>query len=345
VSSARPVAPNHQVAARLEEVGRLLEAEGRNPFRAGAYGRAAETLRGLDRSVAEILETEGIDGLDRLPGVGQSIARAIRELIVFGRLTLLDRLRGDVDPVAVLATVPGLGPKLAERVHAELGIATLEALETAAHDGRLARLAGFGEKRLTGIRDSLGSRLSRVRSSPRIGTGGPEPPVEELLDVDREYRHGAEMGTIPRIAPRRFNPRRERWLPVLHTSRDGRRYTALFSNTARAHALGRTRDWVVVYADEGSGEQPFTVVSGEHGRRIVRGRERECEAIPATDAERAASEMPPKSDPPPNSPSRTGKTASTGVRIQDPVMTERDPPLSKSPLNVPDASRSLVGTR
>ena len=53
------------------------------------------------------------------------------------------------------------------------------------------------------------------------------------------------------IAPRRFNPTGESWLPVLHTSRGDWHVTALYSNTARAHELGRTRDWVVLYLAAG----------------------------------------------------------------------------------------------
>jgi hypothetical protein len=58
--------------------------------------------------------------------------------------------------------------------------------------------------------------------------------LTELLDVDREYREKAAAGTLRLIAPRRFNPTGEAWLPVLHTRRGQRRYTALFSNTARS---------------------------------------------------------------------------------------------------------------
>ena len=56
--------------------------------------------------------------------------------------------------------------------------------------------------------------------------------------MDREYREQADAGKLPRIAPRRFNPSRAAWLPVLHTRRGQRAYTALFSNTARAHRAG-----------------------------------------------------------------------------------------------------------
>lgn len=106
------------------------------------------------------------------------------------------------------------------------------------------------------------------------------PPIAELLDVDREYRDRADANDLPRIAPRRFNPSGDRWLPVMHTKRDARHYTALFSNTAMAHRLHRTHDWVVLYSDGVDGERQCTVVTAHHGplvgRRVVRGREADC---------------------------------------------------------------------
>ena len=271
-------AVNRAVAARLDEVARLLAEQGANPFRVAAYRRAAETVRRLRRSVAALLREEGLEGLERLPGIGPRLARAIHTLVETGRLPMLERLRGESDAVALLASVPGVGPVLAERLHRELGIDSLEELEAAAHDGRLATVAGLGEKRVAGIRDSLAGRLARVR--PPGEPPADEPPVAELLDVDREYRTAAAAGRLPRIAPRRFNPERRAWLPVLHTERGGRHYTALFSTTARAHELGRTRDWVVLYVDGGQGERQYTVVTARRGvltgRRVVRGREPEC---------------------------------------------------------------------
>jgi hypothetical protein len=122
------------------------------------------------------------------------------------------------------------------------------------------------------------------RSGLRVrGAGAPEPPVALLLDVDRQYRRAAAAGRLPRIAPRRFNPSGEAWLPILHTEREAWQLTALFSNTARAHELGATRDWVVVYFHTDTrGEGQRTVVTEARGvlagRRIVRGREDECRA-------------------------------------------------------------------
>lgn len=273
---------NVKVARLLEETASILEDQGANPYRVQAYRNAAQTLLKLEKPVTEILEAQGVDGLKELPAVGESIARFIRTAVETGRLPMLERLRGESEPELLLASVAGIGRKLAERLHRELGIDTLEELETAAHDGRLARLAGFGAKRVAGIVDTLATRLGRIRrpAAPARGSAE-EPTVAELLDVDREYREKAAAGTLRKIAPRRMNPSGEAWLPVLHTARGPRHYTALYSNTPRAHQMGATRDWVVLYYDADGGESQCTVITSQVGRlkglRIVRGREPECE--------------------------------------------------------------------
>ncbi len=241
----------------------------------------------MARPVSQIFAEEGLAGLEALPGIGHSLARTIRDLLRNGKLVLLDRLRGDHDPLALLRSVPGIGPVLGGRLHEELGLETLEELESAAHDGRLETLAGLGPKRLAGIRDSLAHRLGRLRRPPVTPVGAPvesgDPPVGELLEVDAEYRRGVAADTLKKLAPRRFNPTREAWLPVLHTTRGTRHYTALFSNSARAHERHQTRDWVVLYCDGPDGERQFTVITAAFGRlkgrRIVRGREAECAAL------------------------------------------------------------------
>lgn len=269
---------NTQVAMRLDEVADLLAEQGASPFRVQAYRRGAETVRRLERPVNEIFEQEGVEGLRKLPGIGDRLAIAVRDIVRLGRLPMLDRLRGESDAVELLRTVPGIGPINAQRLHDDLGVDSLEDLEAAAHDGRLVNVAGLGHKRVTGIMDSLATRLGRLRAPSAVAEE--HAPVEEMLDVDREYRERAEAGELHRIAPRRFNPAGEGWLPILHTQRGERHYTALFSNTARAHKLGKTGDWVILYYDGRGGERQATVITSQYGalkgKRIVRGREEEC---------------------------------------------------------------------
>jgi len=279
--AASPAGPallvNARIARRLDEVAHLLDEQDASAFRIMAYRNAAASLRALPVPVSDLYTHEGLAGLETIPGVGHVIARAIRDQLQLGRLPLLERLRGEVDPVGAFEGLPGIGPVLAERLHHELGIGSLEDLEAAAHDGRLQALPGFGAKRLAAVTAALAGRLGRVRVAL---PDEDEPGVAELLDVDREYRERAGDGTLPTIAPRRFNPAHQAWLPVLHTERGDRHYTALFSNTALAHRLGRTHDWVVLYYDGRGRERQCTVVtphSGSlRGRRAVRGREVEC---------------------------------------------------------------------
>lgn len=203
--------PNEQIAQRFDELARILNEQGADVYRIAAWRHAAMSLRRLAEPASQLYEREGIEGLRKLPGVGDRIAMAIRGLIVTGKLPILERLRGEIVP----------------QVTAE------------------------------------------------------EVPVAELLDVDREYRESAGAGRLRKVAPRRFNPKGEAWLPVLHTERGARHYTALYSNTARAHELGKTADWVVIYWEGGGGaERQSTVVTAHqgslNGERVVRGRETEC---------------------------------------------------------------------
>jgi hypothetical protein len=262
-------------------VGTLLAEQAAGPFRVRAYHNAAAAVRTLPVSVAQLYRDEGLAGLERIPGVGASIARAIREIVTTGRLPMLERLRGEADPVRLFLTVPGIGASLAERLHGELGLHTLEDLELAAHDGRLGALPGFGPKRVSAVTSALQARLGRARRA--VMPGWAPPTVAELLDVDEEYRAGAEAGRLPTIAPRRFNPEHRSWLPVLHATRGPHHYTALFSNTALAHRLGRTHDWVVIYCDGEREDHQATVVTARAGllagKRVVRGRESECAEV------------------------------------------------------------------
>jgi len=211
-------AENLWVATCLREAAELLHAQGANPFRVGAYHRAADTVSSLERPVREEFDRHGAKGLQQLPGIGAGIAAAIAEMIVTGRWTQLARLRGEAD-------------------------------ESATHAGH--------------------------------GAPAAQPSVETILEVDRDYRARAEAGRLTLIAPRRFNPEGKAWLPVLHTRHGDWHFTALYSNTARAHELGRTRDWVVIYFYDGDHrEQQCTVVTETRGdlggMRVVRGREAEC---------------------------------------------------------------------
>ena len=273
---------NMRAAQIFRECAEILKHQAANPYRVNAYVRAANVLDALQDDVRELLDREGPDGLVKLPGIGKGLAAAIDEIARTGRLSQLDRLRGEASPETLVQTLPGVGRKLAEDIHDTLHVDTLEALEAAAHDGSLLSVPGVGERRAAAIRAGLAAVLGRGRSRRR--RHGTVPSVRLLLAIDASYRKQAAAGKLPKIAPKRFNPEGKAWLPILHAEREGWHFTALFSNTARAHDLGRTHDWVVIYFyDDDHEEGQCTVVTETHGpmqgERVVRGRETECRRL------------------------------------------------------------------
>ena len=290
---------NQDIADALERISDLMEAQGADRFRVNAYRRAGRSLGNREEDIAELVlskrdRPERDRSLEDIPHVGKKIASLIREFVRSGRIGLLERLEGEIAPENLFRSVPGVGDELAKRIHETLDIETLEELELAAHDGRLRALDGIGDRRAEAIRNSVESLLNRsgrrrsFQYRKRSGDGEygslskrqAEPGVELVLRVDSEYRQKAGEGRLKKIAPRRFNPEGKAWLPILHAREGKWDVTALFSNTARAHELGKIDDWVVIYFESQGAEWQYTVVSeflgAMKGRRVVRGRELEC---------------------------------------------------------------------
>lgn len=101
------------------------------------------------------------------------------------------------------------------------------------------------------------------------------PPEAMLLIVDKMYREQSAANSLSRVAPQHHNPTGEAWLPILHSRQGPWHFTAMFSNSERAHRLGRVRDWVVIhYHVDGQPAGHCTVITqrrGAHtGKRIVR---------------------------------------------------------------------------
>lgn len=273
-------ANNKVVAEALRDAAALFAQQDAGQCRVSAYRNAATTIEELPEDVADVA-ARGAEALDALPHIGKSIAGAIVQLTTTGRWPQLERMRGRLDPEVSFQNIPGIGPTFAHLIHEHLHIDTLEALEAAAHDGRLDTVPGIGERRGKVIRQSLASILARKGPLVSSVHRAPPPPIEVILDVDREYRKKANAGVLKFIAPKRFNPKGEAWLPILHTERDPWHFTVLFSNTARAHELGNTADWVIIfYSSDHQVEDQCTVVTETNGplkgQGVVRGREQEC---------------------------------------------------------------------
>lgn len=270
---------NHWVAEHLLEAAHILRQKAANPYRVRAYRSAAKTIDNLDTDIVDLIEKEDVNGLIKLPYVGKNIAYAIYELVATGRWRFLESLRSTLKPPEVFTLIPGVGPKLAKLIYSTLHVQTLEELELAANKGKLAGIPGIGERRQRMITETLFSILHDTQRSYPIQRNGPK--VNTLLRVDGLYRKKALQGTLKKIAPKRFNPKGETWLPIMHYKENKWQFRVMFSNTELAHRLHKLSDWVVLHAhDNEHHEYQYTIVTETKGalkgKRVVRGFEEEC---------------------------------------------------------------------
>ena len=170
---------NTEIATVFENIADLLELKGENRFKIRAYARAAETISHLPEEM-ESMHEEGKDFKD-VAGIGDAIAAKSMELITTGRLRYYDELKSQFpDGIINLMDIPGIGPKTAYRVATELGIGSIDQLETAIKDGRVAKLERLGEKTAANILRAIEAFRRKDR---RIPLGEALPVVEEILSA------------------------------------------------------------------------------------------------------------------------------------------------------------------
>lgn len=295
---------NQEIANAFERIGALLAEQNANPHRVRAYRRAAQILSERKEPVSDIVLDGHTQALEAIPGIGSSLTRQIEEIVRTGKSSLLQRLQGNIEPENLFAQVPGIGEKLAHKIVEQLHIHSLEGLEQVAHDGRLGIIEGFGKGRVDLIKIYLAGLLNPsarkwlLKAIPKLETSPKmeNPSVATILEMDDEYLEKAAKGVLEMIAPTRFNPYNEAWLPIYHTQKEGWNLTALFSNTARAHDLEKTDDWVIVFFDNTTFHDQVTVVTETSGplkgKRVIRGLEAECSAFYTSKEDKPPSKMP-----------------------------------------------------
>lgn len=137
---------NAEIAKTLREIAFFLDME-EVPFKPRAYEKAAGAIEATDTPIAEHYRTGGFKAVEKIPGVGKSIAEKIATLITTGKLPYLEELR-EKNPIDIerLTTIEGIGPKMIKTLNQFLGVRTVEDLERAAEAGKIRQLPRFGEK-------------------------------------------------------------------------------------------------------------------------------------------------------------------------------------------------------
>ncbi len=166
----------------LENIARLLELKGENPFKIRAYVNGARALETTSESL-DTLAAE--DRLGEIEGIGKALAEKITALVTTGRLEFYETLREEFPAdILTLFELQGLGPKKIKAIFDELKISSLSALARACKDGRVAALPGFGEKTAANI---LASIEHRKRNAGVFLLGDAAPIAQRLLDDFRSH--------------------------------------------------------------------------------------------------------------------------------------------------------------
>ncbi len=144
----------NQVAQVLEEVATLLELkEGSNPFEVRAYENAARAVSALDGDIEQLTREGRLKGT---PGLGSTMIKRVEELVETGHLALLDELVAETPPIKLeMKRIPGIGPKKINAIYSQLHVNSIEELEQAIKDDRVAKLPGFGKKTQDNILQGL----------------------------------------------------------------------------------------------------------------------------------------------------------------------------------------------
>jgi DNA polymerase (family 10) len=196
------------VAEVLVNIATLLELKGENPFKTRAYENAARTIETLSEPLDKVVAEER---LGDIKGIGDALQQKITELVTTGRLQYYEDLKASIPPgLVAMLDIPGLGPKKIKTLNDELGLETVEQLEQACKDGKIAGLKGFGEKTQTNILEGISRRRAYAsrhllsdalqQAEPLLEALRSHPDVIRCSTAGSLRRHREVIGDIDLLA-------------------------------------------------------------------------------------------------------------------------------------------------
>lgn len=169
---------NAEIVKILEDIADFLELKGENIFKARAYQKAARSIEFLSEDVDKLVAE---DRLKEIPGVGDAIARKLSELVNTGRLEYYEKLKSEFpEGIGAFLDIPGIGPRTALQLTRELKISSVDELEKAIKDGRVAQLPRMGEKTAQNILHQI-QAYRKKKSEQRVPLGSALPAVDSLI--------------------------------------------------------------------------------------------------------------------------------------------------------------------
>ncbi|WP_319506588.1 DNA polymerase/3'-5' exonuclease PolX [uncultured Methanolobus sp.] len=178
---------NIQIAEMFNQMAKLLEFKGENPFKSRAYTNAARSIKGLDEELS-LLYKGGL--IASIPGIGEALRSKIVEMLETGSFDAYERMIKEIPPgVMDIMDIPGIGPKMARAFYEKLGVTSVDELSMAAREHRIRRLPRMGEKHEEKILRSI-TRIQQDKDHGRH-------PIALAAEIAKEIRN--ELSSSPHI--------------------------------------------------------------------------------------------------------------------------------------------------
>lgn len=233
---------NKEIAELFERMADILQLKEENVFKINAYRKASRIIRDLSQNIEELSQA---GTLRDIPGVGEGIAKKIREYLETGQISKYEQIRQSLpEGLLEMMTIPGMGPKTVVLVHKTLGISSVAQLEKGVKQGRLRDLPGMGSKKEENI--LRGIALLR-QSAKRIPLGVAIPIVDEIVE---QIKGRIKVGTILPAGSLRRMKETIGDIDILVAGRDGRRIIGVFTKMPQVQeilAAGATKGSVIVH--------------------------------------------------------------------------------------------------
>lgn len=170
---------NQELAARFEQISKMLELTGANPFRVNAHAKAARVIGDMVSDLEPI--SEDVKALTAIEGIGKGTAEKIGEYKKTGKIKEHEDLKRKIPAgLLTLMDVPGLGPKTVALMWKERGITDEAGLRRAIEDGSILDLPRMGAKTVENIGTSLAFAAT---SGARLSLGVAAPIAERVMSL------------------------------------------------------------------------------------------------------------------------------------------------------------------
>jgi len=171
---------NKEITDKLTRVADLLDIKGENEFRIRAYRNAVRTLSGLSKSIAEMID-DGED-LSKLSGIGNSIAKKVKQIVKTGELKQLKKLEKKVPSSLIeIMKLEQMGPQRTKILYKKLNIKSIADLKKAAEEGQVEKVKGFGKKTTQNILKEI-EEYSEKGGSKRIKLFDADEQIQPLVN-------------------------------------------------------------------------------------------------------------------------------------------------------------------